>query len=58
MFFQKAKELGLDQFTAEEETQLQQDAQTNLDTEIENWITNNAGLAEDATNADKANCSG
>src|SRR5699024_9576826 len=30
------------------------DAQTNLDTEIENWITNNAGLAEDATDADKA----
>ena len=54
VFFQKAKELGFDQFTAEEEAQLQQDAQTNLDTEIENWITNNAGLAEDATDADKA----
>ena len=27
VFFQKAKELGFDQFTAEEETQLQQDAQ-------------------------------
>lgn len=49
MFFQKAKELGFDQFTAEEEAQLQQDAQATLDTEIENWITNNAGLAEDAT---------
>ena len=54
VFFQKAKELGFDQFTAEEETQLQQDAQATLDTEIENWITNNAGLAEDATDADKA----
>lgn len=54
VFFQKAKELGFDQFTAEEEAQLQQDAQASLDAEIENWITNNAGLAEDATDADKA----
>ena len=54
VFFQKAKELGFDQFTAEEQAQLEQEAQASLDAEIKSWITANAGLAEDATDEDKA----
>ena len=54
VFFQKARELGFDQFTEEEEAQLQQDAQNDLETEIENWIANYGGLTEEATDEEKA----
>lgn len=54
VYFQKARELGFDQFTEEEEAQLQQDAQNDLETEIENWIANYGGLTEEATDEEKA----
>lgn len=54
LFYQKAHELGFDQFTAEEEAELTEDAQTQFDARIENYISSNITLAEDATDADKA----
>ena len=54
LFYQKAHELGFDQFTAEEEAKLTEDAQTQFDARIENYISSNITLPEDATDADKA----
>lgn len=54
VFYQKAHELGFDQFTEEEEAKLTTDAQEQLDAQIENYISNNITLAEDATDEDKA----